>query len=230
MFKYVCQKIFFVGIIVAFFLILSIYSVSYAAGWRYNNETRWFQKTGLLFVMSQPSKTDIYLDGKKVAGQTPYLSQAVLPGRYTIEIKKDGYRNWEEEIVAEEGLVSQRPAVILFLNQANLMEVGEREKKLLDIEKQDVDTNDVFISADNTELWYQNKLVGRWLAGISQAKIYNQGSHLTFIREGKLYIIEANGGHEIELAKDITGNYVFTDHEKVLIYESMDGLKAVRIR
>lgn len=69
-------------------------------------------QNGLLFLSSQPSGADIYIDGK-LADQTN-TRLGVPAGQYTFEIKRDGYRTWKRAITSEGGSVQRFDYPFLF--------------------------------------------------------------------------------------------------------------------
>lgn len=227
--RYYFKKLVFWVISLIIFSGLSTYSVIYAAGWRYNPSAGKFQKTGLIFLNSDPKDVQVLLDNQLVTNQTPYLSTAFLPGNYDLLIKKTNYWSWQEEVKVKEGLAVQRPEIILFLENSEAIEVTEQQKNLLESSKKKSEKG-VEVNVNGTELWYQDKLIGRWLTGITKAKVYNGGSHLSFIRESALYIVDNTGRHETKLIDDVNGDYVFDDKERILIYEASEGTKGAKIR
>ena len=54
-------------------------------------------QTGSIMVKSEPPSADIYLDGDNI-GLTPAIITQILPGRYKIKIKMDGYHIWDQNV------------------------------------------------------------------------------------------------------------------------------------
>ena len=55
-------------------------------------------KTGSVLVESEPTNATIYLDGDEV-GITPDTLRSIIPGRYLMEVKMDGYKVWSKSII-----------------------------------------------------------------------------------------------------------------------------------
>jgi hypothetical protein len=55
------------------------------------------EATGLVTINSIPSDALIFIDGKKV-GNTPDTISGIKTGTYLVEVKRDGYENWRENI------------------------------------------------------------------------------------------------------------------------------------
>ncbi|HUC89351.1 MAG TPA: PEGA domain-containing protein, partial [Patescibacteria group bacterium] len=62
-------------------------------------------QNGLVFVSSQPTGADVYLNGQR-KDQTN--ARMVLPaGAYTVELKKSGYRDWKRAVTVDGGSVGR---------------------------------------------------------------------------------------------------------------------------
>lgn len=86
------------------------------------------QKTGMIITNSRPSEANIYLDGKKFDKRTsfsflPVKITNLLPGKHTLIIKKDGYRDWQNSVDVRANLVSWVNYVLLFPTDLKISEV-----------------------------------------------------------------------------------------------------------
>ncbi|GAX59732.1 hypothetical protein SCALIN_C04_0220 [Candidatus Scalindua japonica] len=68
-------------------------------------------KAGPVCIKSQPSIAEVLIDGKEV-GTTPLIITDPSPGTYNVEIKKDGYENWNEDVMIEPGKETALTAVL----------------------------------------------------------------------------------------------------------------------
>ncbi|HJL63840.1 MAG TPA: PEGA domain-containing protein, partial [Candidatus Marinimicrobia bacterium] len=57
-------------------------------------------KPGSINIKSKPAKARVYLDGKEV-GTTPYSSESVGLGTHEVEVRMDGYENWNKIVEVE---------------------------------------------------------------------------------------------------------------------------------
>jgi len=55
---------------------------------------------GMLFIYTDPSGADIYIDGQFV-GKSPYDGKDFAPKTYKVRIVKEGFEAWEKEVVVE---------------------------------------------------------------------------------------------------------------------------------
>jgi len=70
-------------------------------------------QSGLLFVSSQPSGADIYLNAARYSSNTN--TRVVTPaGRYTLKVSKTGYRDWQRPVVVAGGDVQHFDYPFLF--------------------------------------------------------------------------------------------------------------------
>ena len=103
---------------IAIFLFLSVgyVAVLYAQGYKYDFEEGEFLKTGVFYLKSNTS-AEVYVDGE-FAGKTSFLTSSfsqdrLLPGQYTVQVKKDGYSTWQKNIGVDEGMVTDFPRVMI---------------------------------------------------------------------------------------------------------------------
>lgn len=89
----------------AIFFILAPLIVMYVNGIHFNFVERQFETTGILSLAASPKDVDVYLNGKlikKTAGNIKFLS----PGEYQLNLKKDGYFDWEKRLEIKSGQVT----------------------------------------------------------------------------------------------------------------------------
>ena len=116
------RKILFFGFLLIFLLSAPL-MILYYQGYRFDFEKKSLTQTGGLFLKVIPKQTEIYIDGKLVKktdfffGST--LIENLLPKKYKIEIKKEGYFSWEKilEIRAKE--VTEAKNIVLFSENIN---------------------------------------------------------------------------------------------------------------
>lgn len=71
--------------------------VLFAQGYRPNPTTNSLSPTGILVAQSYPDGAQIYLNGQLKSATNTSLN--LPPGRYTIEIKMDGFTDWKKELI-----------------------------------------------------------------------------------------------------------------------------------
>lgn len=99
--QYLTPLIFFATIL--FVLIGTYFVIRYAKGDRLGN-TGGVKGTGLLAANSFPTGAQVYIDGRLTTATDNTLN--LDPGKYKIEIKKDGYHTWSKDLTIAKELVT----------------------------------------------------------------------------------------------------------------------------
>ncbi len=106
------------------FLLIAPSVIFYSQGYRLDFENKKFSQTGGLFLKILPKQVEVYLDGE-LKEKTDFffgsiLIENLLPKKYKIEIKKEGYYLWEKTLEIKEKEVTEAKNVILFPEDLNL--------------------------------------------------------------------------------------------------------------
>ncbi|HET9721436.1 MAG TPA: PEGA domain-containing protein [Candidatus Saccharimonadales bacterium] len=101
-------------VLVAVVIILATVILVYGAnGYGINTKTGQIVQNGLLFTDSHPGGATIYLNGKDKNANTP--SRLILPaGKYTLTLKRAGYRDWSRQFTLSEQSVARYVYPFLF--------------------------------------------------------------------------------------------------------------------
>jgi hypothetical protein len=97
--------------------IFGFFLVLYARGYRINQAHNNLTATGLMVVNSDPNGAQIVVDNKVNNATNATLSLA--PGTYDVQLKKQGYLNWEKKMTVQDGIVTEIDAS-LFPQAASL--------------------------------------------------------------------------------------------------------------
>ena len=100
------------------FLLMAPAIVLYSQGYRIDIENKKITQTGGLFLKVLPKQVEIYLDGK-LSKKTDFffgsvLVENLLPQKYKIEVKKEGFYPWEKNLEIKEKQVTEAKNIILF--------------------------------------------------------------------------------------------------------------------
>lgn len=93
-------------------LLASVILLMTAYGYDLDRKTRQVIQNGLIFVDSNPEKSTIYLNGKENGSTDKRLT--VPAGKYTLELKRDGYRTWSKTFELEGSSIERLNYPILF--------------------------------------------------------------------------------------------------------------------
>ena len=110
------------------FVVSGLWVIFYSQGWRpdtgncrfndlFNCSVR-LQKTGAVFIETQPKGVVIKLDDKIFQDKSGLIQSGTLitelsPKNYKVKIEKDGYLSWTKNFRVESGLVTEIPKIIL---------------------------------------------------------------------------------------------------------------------
>ncbi|MCK4781945.1 hypothetical protein KAS79_03455 [Candidatus Parcubacteria bacterium] len=111
--------LFFAGL---FFLIAPLL-ILYSQGYRFDIDEKKIVQTGGFFLKVRPTGVEIYIDSK-LQKKTNFLFQSVLiqnliPKKYRIEVKKQGYFSWEKTLETKEKQVTEAKNIILIPKNPN---------------------------------------------------------------------------------------------------------------
>ncbi|MDO8436511.1 MAG: hypothetical protein Q7S82_04025 [bacterium] len=105
------------------FFIVAPFFILYSQGYRLDLENKKLSQTGGFFFKVLPKQTEIYLDGKLVKKTDFFFGSAlvenILPRKYKVEIKKEGYYSWEKSLAVKEKEVTEIKTAILFPQRPN---------------------------------------------------------------------------------------------------------------
>ena len=110
-FKYLLKVFVYLGA-----LLIAIYLVILASGYKYDSRRNNFVETGNIYINSNPKDVKIYIDGKLRSKKAPFKLGYLLPGNYQVKVEKDGYKSWEKNLEVKAGLVTYESEIILFYN------------------------------------------------------------------------------------------------------------------
>lgn len=108
------KKIIFRLLVVFVFLLVLTVFIAYARGYRLDLEKNSFTPTGIISVNSYPKAAKIYLNGELKGVTDQNLS--LPPGKYEVEIKKDGFTSWKKTFILKGELVESANALLFPIN------------------------------------------------------------------------------------------------------------------
>ncbi len=98
--------------------------ILYSQGYRFDFENKKFTQTGGLGIKIEPKQTEIYINNELIKKTDFFFGSALienlLPKKYKIEIKKEGYLTWEKKLEIREKEVTEVKNIILFPKNINL--------------------------------------------------------------------------------------------------------------
>jgi hypothetical protein len=115
------------------FLVIAVIAIAFARGYRPDFKEKSFVSTGIVTVTSNPKSAQVYINGA-LKGVTD-LNLHLIPGKYKIEVKKDGYQTWEKEITLKGELVVSLYPLLFPINPSLSPQTNIGVKKAVPIDQ-----------------------------------------------------------------------------------------------
>ncbi|MBI4708810.1 MAG: PEGA domain-containing protein [Candidatus Portnoybacteria bacterium] len=117
------RRLIFYALILVF-IIAAPATILYAAGYSFDWQKKQVIKTGAFYLDALPEGGSIYIDGEQ-RGTVPAFINRLTPGKYQIEIKKDGYANWKKNLEIQSQLTSEARNILFVLKSPTISNVAE---------------------------------------------------------------------------------------------------------
>lgn len=150
------------------FLIAAPLTVLYCLGWRFDWEAKKISQPGALYFKVVPKNVEIYLNGKFEEKTDFFFGSALIenlfPGKYEVEIKKEGFNNWKKVLQVKEREVTEAKNIVLIPKDPkfNLLSKG---------------VEDFFFSPDGKKIILKEKSGNGWSLKLFEIE-KNLKSHL----------------------------------------------------
>jgi len=144
-------------IFLLFFLVCLGGIILYSRGYRFNFKEKNLGAIGIIAINSDPNAAKIYINSqlKGVTNQSFKLP----PGEYLIEIKKDGYTNWQKKLKIKGELVYTIDAQLFPINSSlvpvtnigitKAIAIDQTEKILIFSDKNDLEKDGIYLFEAN---------------------------------------------------------------------------------
>jgi hypothetical protein len=200
------------------------YSLGYQVNW-YNYTIR---RTGLITLDSVANelKADIIINGTQVASVFPYRSDPLFPDSYRIQVKKDGYQEWERTVNVEENEVTAFNSVVIILKKPDPHQLTEGDRRLFSTP---TSVDRAGIEVRDNELYINGAFITRTSHSILNATWYPDRQHIIYQSGDELLLADRDGLHTQLLYTSQTQlpvSYKLADHGRILLYQ--DGNSSVR--
>lgn len=141
------------GIVLIFFTLILIATIAYARGYRLDIQKGTMTSTGIMAISSSPGTAQVYVNGV-LKGVTD-LHLTLPHGKYSIEVKKEGYTSWKREVVLKGELVVTADATLFPLNASltplttigisKVISIDKTDKELLFVENGDPEKDGIYV-------------------------------------------------------------------------------------
>lgn len=117
------------------FLIVAPLAIFYCLGWRFDWKTKKVFQPGIFYFKVLPKNAEIYLDGKLKKKTDFFFSSALienlLPKKYDIEIKKEGFYDWKKTLEIKERQATEAKNIVLVPKNPDFKEITKGVKDFL---------------------------------------------------------------------------------------------------
>ncbi len=126
------------------FIFVAPLTVFYSLGWRIDWKNKKITQPGILYLRVWPKSAQVFIDGK-LEKKTDFffgslLIENLIPKKYNIEIKKEGFQNWKKTLEIEKGLAAEARNIVLIPEKLNLTTLSKN-------------VDDFFISPDEKKIF-----------------------------------------------------------------------------
>lgn len=224
-------------LMVIILLAVGAYILLIANGYKINYRSRSIQKTGMIYLKSDPKDVNIYLDGKLENVKIPAKFSNLLPGRYDVVLKKNSYHDWQKTLYVEQGLVNAETDIILFLNNPQTILASDQEKEAF-LKLPNPLLNTGLEIRNSSEIWQvsakenSNLLITRLSQPIKKVAYYNDKKHILFQVNNEIHVIDLDGSNNIVLVKlssDAVSNFFVDDSGETLYFQDGPDIKKAKI-
>lgn len=193
------KRFFLIFILSLLFSATALGVVLYSFGWRFDWNSKRIVKTGIFYFKVEPKSAKVYIDEKFVKKTDIFFGSALisnlLPKKYKVEIKKEGYYPWTKELKIREREATEAKSITLIPKKISF--------SLLDknIEK-------IFISPDGEKILFKE-------LKISQEKKNNESNDIVK-KDWTLKLFDIKKNLKIELAEK--KDFLFYPKKDFLFY------------
>jgi len=164
------------------FLIISSVLIAYSLGLKPDFKNLSFEETGGIYLRSEPPDTLIFLDGQSVKNQSGILQSGTLiddlrEDTYRIVLKRDGYFDWEKQILIE-------PALVQVFDRIVMVPKKDPERVEIAVNKFTIVDGSIVLESVNGLTVRENKLLGTSLEDSSE-----DGTIITYNKTSKNYYL-----------------------------------------
>ena len=181
----------------AVFLIVGVWSIVTATGYKINLQNGAITQTAAIVLSGSASNVTVKLDGSVVGNKISTL-QGISAGQHNVNITSPGYQDWQESFRLDPGEAALNEHVELFLTAPTILS-NQTDNAVLD----GIEVVDSTLKIVDTEIYQVestgNILITRFSQPILSATRSNDQQHI-FLQIGKsIYVTELQGENTAKL-------------------------------
>lgn len=213
------------------FLVLVTFIILKLTGNQLNLRAGKIQPTGIIRVTTQPRNAEVKVTGTDYsdASQSPISFYNLSAGWYDITISLPDYQDWHKTVEVSPGRAIVLDDVVLVLKNPKPAEFkAENIGKLGQL----YDPKDYppLEARNDFEIWQQEQLVTRLSLPVSLVKWYPDEKHITYVADGKLWLIDIDGAGLQKIMDFTAEDYLITENGRSILIQTIDQISKFLIR
>ncbi len=228
--KSVFITICWLAVVLLIFTVAS-YLILIANGYKINWNNFKIQKTGMIFLRSNPKDPEIWVNNELVGTRTPFKHSEILPGKYDVKLVKFGYVDWHYTFNVEPGMVSANEYIRMFLSDPLQVEPTTQEIASLDKLSESWEAKGLEIKNQN-EIWFNDVFITRFSDEVKNLCWHSDLKHIFFQINNEIRVMEPDGANNtklVNLESDEMAVFVPINNSKYLLYKDLDQVKKIKI-
>lgn len=225
-------------VIVIILSLVSAYIILIANGYKIIYQANKIQKTGMIYLRSNPKDVKVMLNGELQATKTPTRINNLDDGRYDIKLTKTGYHDWQKTLSIDPGYVSAENDIVLFLDVPVKLTITQDEKDAFNKLPNELFGSGLKVK-EGSEIWTvdannpeDNQLVTRISGQIKTVTYYSDKKHVLYQIDKEIHVIDINGSNNLkllELPSENTAQFFVDDTGDILYYQIDNEINKVQI-
>jgi len=221
------------SIVTLVILVASLSLIFYGFGYKIDWKNLSIKHTGIIYLTFQPKDADVYISNEKKSESSPF-DMNLLPGRYSVSIKHDGYHAWDSTVTIEADkvlsiknvvLFRENPEISLVTQQSEIDAINTPYDSLVKNPQGDLTSN-------NYEIWIGDKLVTRYSTPISNVVWYPGREYVAYQQGSSIRIVNIDGTNDVrlvDLPDNLASKFIFSWDGAYLLYKDSEGYKKARV-
>jgi hypothetical protein len=214
------------------FCVLAAGCLLWALGYRINRAAGTLEQTGVLELSTAQAglNPEVYINGARQDTTLPVRMRWMFPGRYDIEIRKEGYQSWSRQVQISPNERVSFPSILLLFEKPR--EITPPVLRPDELSNRSANTRGIEVRF-KSELWIRDEFVTRSSSDILQAEWYEEGRHIIYQAGESLVVrgIETGISQQVATFSDAKAPVPFALQEngRVLVYTDGDKLRAFEL-
>lgn len=243
-YKIMRMVIFYISLML--YIILLPIVLSYSLGSHIDFNTLKIYQTGIIYLNSRPSGAAIYINGRKHPDLTPTQIEELKPGTYRVEVTREGFYPWEQDVVVRPKMVTRQDRIVLFPAAKEMKNMSERDISDFAIS----DRNHIYYLTDSG--LFQSNMDGsplkkmspysNWPKEITGKKFSPDGNKFLYFTEREVGVVYFNlekslptNGEDAKVEEILTGSSAIVDcfwysTSSYMIVTTRTDIKVVELR